>query len=273
VLVFGAHGRLGSRVVALLLDRGYTVRGFVRTDSQAAGLRGAEAEALVGDLRGDVEWALAGCDAAVFAAGARHRPELGAIDAAGAAKAAEAAGRYELERFVLCSAIGAGRPERRTGGVREFLAAKHHAEHRLAAVGVPWSILRFGLLTEDAGTGRIAIAPQAGPLRISRDDAALTIADTLERAHLARQVVPVVSGDRPVADALDAVEPRPLPAIPPEPTGAAASLGTAQSDNPPDARNMIEPGAPPLDADVDWEGDGPVPHPLVGNEDPAPGIP
>jgi nucleoside-diphosphate-sugar epimerase len=30
VLVAGAHGRLGSRVVALLLRRGQVVRGFVR---------------------------------------------------------------------------------------------------------------------------------------------------------------------------------------------------------------------------------------------------
>jgi hypothetical protein len=36
---------------------------------------------------------------------------------------------------------------------------------------------------------------------------------------------------------------------------------------------MIEPDAPPLDADVEWEGDGPVPPRPVGNDDPAPGIP
>ena len=32
-------------------------------------------------------------------------------------------------------------------------------------------------------------------------------------------------------------------------------------------------GAAPLDADVEWEGDGPVPPEPVGNEDPAPGVP
>jgi hypothetical protein len=36
---------------------------------------------------------------------------------------------------------------------------------------------------------------------------------------------------------------------------------------------MIASDASPLDADVDWEGDGPVPREPVGNEDPAPGIP
>jgi len=47
----------------------------------------------------------------------------------------------------------------------------------------------------------------------------------------------------------------------------------AQADNPPDDPKMIEPYAAPLDADVEWVGDGPVPPEPVGNDDPAPGIP
>jgi nucleoside-diphosphate-sugar epimerase len=273
VLLAGAHGRLGSRVLALLRHRGHTVRALVRTESQAAALRDVGAEAVVADLRGDVEWTAEGCDAAVFAAGARHRGDLAAVDAGGAAKLAEAADRYQLSRFVLCSAIGAHAPERREGGVREFLAAKHHAERRLGSLGLPWSVLRFGRLTEDPGSGRIDTALHSGRLTANRDDAALAVADTLERGHLARQVVNVIDGDRPVAEALDAIPPRPLPAPTPEPTGREASLGAAQADNPPDAGDMIESDASPLDSDVDWVGDGPVAAEPVGNEDPAPPIP
>ena len=133
VLVAGAHGRLGQRIVALLLHRGHRVRALVRADAQAEALRGIGAEAVVADLRGDVEWTAEGCDAAVFAAGARHRGELAAVDAGGAAKLAEAADRYELSRFILCSVIGADRPGRRDGTVGEFLAAKGHAEQRARA--------------------------------------------------------------------------------------------------------------------------------------------
>src|SRR6187200_2130438 len=141
VLVAGAHGRLGSRVVALLLQRGHRVRGLVRTEEQAAALRDRGADAVVADLRGDVEWTAQGCDAAVFAAGARHRGELAAVDAGGAAKLAEAADRYELSRFVLCSVIGADRPGRRDGTVGEFLAAKRTAEDVLARLPLPWTSL------------------------------------------------------------------------------------------------------------------------------------
>jgi uncharacterized protein YbjT (DUF2867 family) len=274
VLLAGAHGRLGSRVLALLLTRRHVVRALVRTESQAEALRGAGAEAVVGDLRGDVEWAAEGCDAAIFAAGARHRAELGAVDAAGAAKLAEAAYRYEHSRFVLCSVIGADRPERRDGAVREFLAAKRHAERRLSGLDVPWTILRFGRLTEAPGSGRIATTIASGtPLTLSRDDAAAAAVGALERGHLARQAIHVVGGDRAIADALDAIPPRPVPVGPPAQTGPEASLGEAQADNPPDAPDMIEPDASPLDADVEWEGDGPVPREPVGNEDPAPRMP
>ncbi len=50
-------------------------------------------------------------------------------------------------------------------------------------------------------------------------------------------------------------------------------LGEAQSSNPPDDPEMIEPDAPPLDADTDYEGEG-DPAPVErGNEDPAPNAP
>src|SRR5215203_4501364 len=274
VLLAGASGRLGGLVVPALLVRGHAVRALVHDERDAEALRASGAEALVGDLRGDIEWAADGCDAAVFAAGARHRAELGAVDGGGAAKLAEAAYRYEHSRFILCSAVGADRPERRQGGVREFLAAKHHAERRLAELDLAWTILRFGRLTDERGTGRIATTVASGaPLTLSRDDAAITVAEAVQRAHLARRAVNVVDGDRAVASALDAVQPRPLPAPGAARTGREASLGAAQSDNPPDAPDMIVADAAPLDADVDWEGDGPVPPAPVGNEDPAPGVP
>jgi nucleoside-diphosphate-sugar epimerase len=268
VLVAGANGRLGGLLVALLLDRGHAVRGLVRRQDEAAALEDIGATAQVGDLRGDVEWAADGCDAAIFAAGARHRPDLGAIDGGGAAKLAEAADRYGLRRYVLCSAVGAGAPERRDGPLREFLAAKHAAERRLERLDLPWTILRFGRLTDTAGTGRITTTvPPGTPVTLSRDDAALAVAEALEREHLARRVVHVIDGDRHVADALDSVEPAPLP------PGHYTGLGAGQAGNPPLDPAMLVSDASPLDADVDFEGEGPLPPQLIGNEDPGPVAP
>jgi nucleoside-diphosphate-sugar epimerase len=268
VLVAGAHGRLGSRVVALLLSRGHVVRALVRTQGQADALAGDGVEPLVADLRGDVEWTADGCDAAIFAAGARHRSELSAIDAGGAAKLAEAADRYELTRFVHCSALGAGQPERRQGPVREFLAAKHHAERRIERLDLRWTVMRFGRLSDEPGRGTITThVPPGTPVFLSRDDAALAVVEALGRAHLSHQVIDVIDGDRRVADALDAIEPRELPPV------QNSGLGAAQTENAPVARDMLRADASPLDADVDFEGDGPLPPELHGNDDPAPEIP
>ena len=268
VLVAGANGRVGGLLVALLLDRGHKVRGLVRSENEVAALEDIGAKALVGDLRGDVEWAAEGCDAAIFAAGARHVNELGPIDATGAAKLAESADRYELRRFILCSAVGASAPDRREGKLKDFLAAKHYAERRLERLDMRWTILRFGRLTDTTGTGRISTHLPAGtPVTLSRDDAALAIAEALDRDHLARRVVHIIDGDRHIADALDAVDPAPLP------PSHYSGLGAGQPSSPHPAADMLLPDASPLDTDVDYEGEGPLPPELVGNDDPAPEIP
>jgi hypothetical protein len=52
-----------------------------------------------------------------------------------------------------------------------------------------------------------------------------------------------------------------------------ASLGEAQSANPPSDPEMIFDDAAELDADVEFEGEGDEPPEERGNEDPAPNAP
>jgi hypothetical protein len=52
-----------------------------------------------------------------------------------------------------------------------------------------------------------------------------------------------------------------------------ASLGDAQAQNPPDDPDMIFDDAPPLDTDVEYEGEREPPPEERGNEDPAPNSP
>jgi hypothetical protein len=52
-----------------------------------------------------------------------------------------------------------------------------------------------------------------------------------------------------------------------------AGLGEAQSQNPPDDPEMIRDDAAPLDADVEYEGEGDPPEEERDNEDPAPNAP
>ena len=52
-----------------------------------------------------------------------------------------------------------------------------------------------------------------------------------------------------------------------------ASLGDAQSSNPPDDPEMLYDDAEELDTDVEYEGEGEEPPEERGNEDPAPNAP
>jgi len=52
-----------------------------------------------------------------------------------------------------------------------------------------------------------------------------------------------------------------------------ASLGAAQSSNPPDDPDMLTSDALPLDADVDYEGEGEPTPEERDNDDPAPNAP
>ena len=52
-----------------------------------------------------------------------------------------------------------------------------------------------------------------------------------------------------------------------------ASLGNAQSHNPPDDPDMLTPDAAAIDTDTEYEGEGQPPEDERGNEDPAPNMP
>lgn len=52
-----------------------------------------------------------------------------------------------------------------------------------------------------------------------------------------------------------------------------ASLGDAQSSNPPDDPDMLTPDAGDFDADTDYEGEGTPPPTVRDNDDPAPNVP
>ena len=52
-----------------------------------------------------------------------------------------------------------------------------------------------------------------------------------------------------------------------------ASLGDAQSHNPPDDRDYVGDEQSELDTDVEWQGEGHPPEEERGNEDPAPNAP
>lgn len=122
ILVTGATGRVGSRLVPRLLDQGERVRILVRDADRVADLAARGADVLVGDLRDPerVERALDGVEAVVHVAATfRSAPEekIWAVNHTAAVDLATATISAPVPRFVFISTnlvygSGRGRPLR-----------------------------------------------------------------------------------------------------------------------------------------------------------------
>jgi uncharacterized protein YbjT (DUF2867 family) len=143
VLVVGATGFLGGKVVDELLGRGKPVRALVRPESDAGKLAAKGVEIARGDMLDpdSLVRAMTGADAVVTTAAGYTRRGKNAIeiDTVGNANLAEAASKTAVRRFVLTSILTCDQ----TPNVPHFWHKKL-AEDRLEALGVPFVALRPG---------------------------------------------------------------------------------------------------------------------------------
>jgi uncharacterized protein YbjT (DUF2867 family) len=173
ILIAGGHGKIALILERLLSRRGDSVAGFIRNPEHAADLRAAGAEALVVDLEAasvdDVAAYLRDADAVVFAAGAG--PGSGAarkdtVDRDAAILLADAAETAGVGRYLMISSMGADVEAPDDAGDPVFVAylrAKGAADDNVRARKTLTStIVRPGHLTNDPGTGRVAIADDTG---------------------------------------------------------------------------------------------------------------
>jgi len=147
VLVVGATGSLGSKVVDELLERGKGVRALVRPASDASGLERRGVAVVRGDMLDpdSLTAAMTGADAVITTAAGYTRggKNAHAIDTVGNANLAEAAHRTGVRRFVLTSILTSDQ----TPGVAHFWHKKL-AEDKLEELGVPFIALRPGAFVD-----------------------------------------------------------------------------------------------------------------------------
>lgn len=187
VLVTGATGYLGQRVVARLVAQGVPVRALVRReDERATRLREAGARLFVGDLRRpeSLRPAVEGVWAVVHAAGAGLLGRGGntpqAVDQRGTSALVDLAVQANVAHFVLISLIGANFVE----GSAYFLA-KRRAEQYLRSSGLRHTILRPGGLMADWTTAWERYGRRGFYLALGSPDRRLALVSPDDVAELA----------------------------------------------------------------------------------------
>jgi uncharacterized protein YbjT (DUF2867 family) len=203
VVVAGGHGKIGLRLLGLLVENGHRARGLIRDPAQLSDLTELGAEPVLCDMEDldDLSGCCAGADAVVFAAGAGpgSGPERKrTVDLGAAVKLMEAG----VPRYVMVSAISAGRPDEWSDAMRPYYEAKAEADRRLIESGLDYTIVRPGGLTDDPGTGRVRVGTDLERGEIPRDDVAAVLLAVLEQPGSIGKTFELVSGDTPVDEAV-----------------------------------------------------------------------
>lgn len=210
IVVAGGHGKIAMMLHPLLVERGHTVTGLIRSPDQADDLRKAGAEPVLCDLEKeeDLSDAVGDADAVAFAAGAG--PGSGAerkftMDRDGAIKLITAARTSGIGRYVMISAMKVEEP-RGSEVFRAYLRAKSEADAALRASGLDYTIVRPGRLTNEPGTGLVAAARELARGEIPRADVAAVLAHVLDRKAALRMQFDVTRGSDWIADAIDSLD-------------------------------------------------------------------
>lgn len=213
IVIAGGHGQIALRLERLLAARGDEAVGIIRNPQQSEDLREAGAEPVVLDLESasaaEAAAVLRGADAAVFAAGAG--PNSGSerkdtVDRGAAVLFADAAEQAGVRRYLVVSSMGAdpGHPGDEVFDV--YLRAKGAADADVRSrTTLDWTILRPGMLTNDAGTGQVLLAASTGRGPVPRDDVAATLVELLDTPATAGLTLELISGSVPVTVAVKGI--------------------------------------------------------------------
>ncbi|MFD0435562.1 SDR family oxidoreductase [Streptomyces chartreusis] len=213
IVIAGGHGQIALRLEKLLAARGDEVAGIIRKAEQSADLREAGAEPVVLDLESasveEVTSHLQGADAAVFAAGAgpgSGTDRKDTVDKGAAVLFADAAVRAGVRRFLVVSSMGAD-PQHKGDEIFDvYLRAKGAADEYIRGLdALDWTILRPGMLTNDAGNGQVRLEAHTGRGPIPRDDVAAVLAELLDTPATHGLTLELISGSAPVAVAVKSV--------------------------------------------------------------------
>ena len=205
ILVMGAHGKIGRIFCERAQGSQHTISAMVRSEEQREYFEGIGTPCVMGDLEADFAHALDDCTDVVFAAGSGGHTGADKtimVDLYGALRSIEAAKQRGIEHFVMVSALRCEVPLSAPSGLRHYMVAKKLADEHLVASRLPYTILRPGLLTDEAPSGRVCTDPMhATTQSISRANVAHCILAARECGGGMERTINLLDGATPIGEA------------------------------------------------------------------------
>ena len=182
ILIAGATGKTGLRLVEQLQTQGHSPIALVRESSDTSSL-GSDVALRHGDLTDLQSGICDGCDAVIFAAGSGGStgPEMtDKVDRDGAKRLIDLAAEAGVSRFVMLSSVGAEDPDPESE-LAHYLQAKHDADEHLKASGLSYAIIRPVSLTDEDGNRHMRFGDEVDPKgKAARGDVAAVLANAVE---------------------------------------------------------------------------------------------
>lgn len=210
ILIIGARGRVGQKLVEKLLAEGHQVIGTTRKLSNTSVHHPSQYHEIELDitkpLSSITDLLPDNLEAIYFTTGSRGK-DLLQVDLHGAVKTMQAAEKKGIKRYIMLSAINSLSPNKWTELI-DYFTAKYFADLYLRdCTQLDFTIVQAGYLTEKQGTYKITtkLENNATKGEIAIDNVAETLAEMLDKPNTFKKCIPILDGDEAIKTALSRI--------------------------------------------------------------------
>lgn len=205
ILVIGASGRVGSKLVQGLLEDGHQVTGTSRKEDKLFDVPNYKQIKLeVTDSLSEIENAIPHeTEVIYFVTGSQGKDVL-RVDLHGAVKTMQAAENKGIKRYVLLSALYSLEPEKWTS-IIDYYTGKYFADlYLIHQTNLDYTILQPGYLAEIEGSGKITLDEHKMDIqgKNSIQNVADTLKEVLDKPNTFKKSIPMLDGDVPISRAI-----------------------------------------------------------------------
>lgn len=212
VAIVGGNGQIARQIITQLVAAGDQPVAVVRNPEYRDDLERLGARVELVDIEQQDASAFAAAfddaDAVVFSAGGGPDGNIErkrTVDLGGSLKSIDGAREAGVRRFVQISAIGVDQPPGDDASEvwQAYVQAKRDADTAVRDSDLDWTILRPGGLTDEAGTGSVALAETLERGQVPRADVAAVVVACLHDDRTIGRQWELVGGDHAVETAID----------------------------------------------------------------------